>query len=195
MGRAHKFLRRREFLTNSGWLSAPAVFLDKSSNRRFNAFLTNHQKNIYAQLGVTTIINAFGTVTRLGGSIMPPDVVAAMEEAGQYFVSLSELHQKIGERLAKLIGVEAATITSGAAGAITLGTAACVTRGDQKKIQQLPDTTGMKNQVIIQNAHRHTYEAQIRLVGTTIVGVETMEELESAINERTAMLFLSLIHI
>jgi len=189
MGRAHKFLRRREFLTNSGWLSAPAAFLDKSSNRRFNSFLSNHQKNIYAQLGVTTVINAFGTVTRLGGSIMPPDIVAAMEEAGQYFVSLSELHQKIGERLAQLIGVEAATITSGAAGAITLGTAACVTGGDPKKIQQLPDTTGMKNQVIIQKAHRYSYEAQIRLVGTTIVGVETKEELEAAINEKTAMLF------
>ena len=85
--------------------------------------------------------------------------------------------------------MEAATVTSGAAGAITQGTAACVTRGDPDRMAQLPDTTGMPNQVIIQKSHREAYEAQIKLVGTRVVEVETIDQLEAAINPGTAMLF------
>ena len=147
------------------------------------------EDNVYSRLGVPTYINALGTVTLLGGSIMPPEVVRAMDEAGQHFVPLADLHEKVGERIARLIGVEAATVTSGAAGAITQGTAACVTRGDPEKIAQLPDTTGMPNQVIIQKSHRKAYEAQIKLVGTRVVEVETTAQLEAAINPSTAMLF------
>ncbi len=145
--------------------------------------------NVYSRLGVPTYINALGTVTHLGGTIMPPEVVRAMDEAGQHFVPLADLHEKVGERIARLIGVEAATVTSGAAGAITQGTAACVTRGDPEKIARLPDTTGMPNQVIIQKSHRNAYEAQIKLVGTRVVEVETTAQLEAAINPSTAMLF------
>jgi len=147
------------------------------------------EDNVYSRLGVPTYINALGTVTRLGGTIMPPEVVRAMEEAGQHFVPMADLHEKVGERLARLIGVEAATVTSGAAGAITQGTAACVTRGDPDRMARLPDTTGMPHQVIIQKSHREAYEAQIKLVGTRVVEVETIDQLEAAINPGTAMLF------
>ncbi len=186
---AHQILGRRQFLSGAAWLSTPQALRAGAGLPGVEDNRLDFEDHIYARLGVPTFINALGTVTRLGGCIMPPEVVKAMEEAGRHFVPLGDLHEKVGERIARLIGVEAATITSGAAGAITLGTAACVTRGDPAKIDQLPDTTGMPNQVIIQKAHRKAYEAQVRVVGTRIVEVETPAQLEAAINARTAMLF------
>src|SRR5579872_1272706 len=144
---------------------------------------------VYRRLGVRPVINGVGVVTRLGGSIMPPEVVRAMDEASKHFVSLEELQIKSGEKLAELLGIPAALVTAGCASAITVGTAACVVEGDPSKLSRLPDTTGMKNEVIQLKAHPNEYEAQIRLVGAKIVYVETREELDKAINERTAMLF------
>src|SRR5438105_730614 len=86
---------------------------------------------VYAALGVRHVINATGTVTVLGGSLMPPEVVAAWADAARHFVNLLELQDKVGERIAQLVGVEAALVTTGAAGALLLGTAAAVTRGDR----------------------------------------------------------------
>jgi L-seryl-tRNA(Ser) seleniumtransferase len=125
----------------------------------------------------------------LGGSIMPPEVVAAMEEASRYFVRLPELQEKAGAYIANLLGVPAAMVTAGAASAITVATAACVASGDAKNLARLPDTTGLKNEIVQQKSHRSGYEAQMLLVGTKIVWVETREELDRAINERTAMMF------
>ncbi len=143
----------------------------------------------YASLGVKPVINGIGTVTILGGSIMPPEVVDAMVEASKNFVPMRDLQLKAGEHLAKLIGVPAAMITCGAASAITVGTAAAVTRGDDEKLRRLPFTDGMPNEIIQQNAHRDGYEAQMWLVGTKTIWVDTVEQLEKAINERTAMMF------
>lgn len=145
--------------------------------------------NIYTRIGVRPLINGVRTVTVLGGSIMPPEVTRAMEEAGKYFVSIPELQEKVGAKIAELLGVPAAMITAGAASAMTVGTAACVTGGDKEKLRRLPDTTGMKNEIIQQKSHRDGYEAQMLQVGTKIVWVETREELDAAINERTAMMF------
>jgi L-seryl-tRNA(Ser) seleniumtransferase len=147
------------------------------------------RENVYTRLGVKPVINGMGTVTILGGSLMPPEVVAAMEEAGKFFVHLPDLQRKAGERIAQLIGVPAAMVTCGAASAITVATAACMTRGDQRKMQQLPDVSGMPCEVIQQKAHRSGYEHQIRLTGAKVVTVETRQELERAITEKTAMLF------
>jgi len=151
------------------------------------------EPNVYARLGVKPVINGVGTVTILGGSVMPPEVVRAMEEASRYFVPLPELQQKAGAKLAEMLGVPAAMVTAGAASAITVATAACVVGGDASKLRQLPDTTGLKNEVIQQKSHRSGYEAQMSVVGIKIVRVETRAELDAAINERTAMLhFLNL---
>jgi uncharacterized pyridoxal phosphate-dependent enzyme len=151
------------------------------------------RSNIYTSLGVRPVINGVGTVTNLGGSIMPPEVVRAMEEASRYFVPLVELQQKAGEKLAGMLGVPAAMITAGAASAITVATAACVVSGDTSKLRQLPDTSDLKNEVIQQKTHRSGYEAQMRVAGVKIVPVETRAELDAAINSRTAMLhFLNL---
>src|SRR5919108_3710661 len=102
--------------------------------------------SVYEALGVKHVINATGTVTNLGGSLMPPEVVAAWADAARHFVNLFDLQNKVGERIARLLGVEAALVTTGAAGALLLGTAAAVTRGDRKRIARLPDTSGMPNE-------------------------------------------------
>ena len=144
----------------------------------------------YKDLGVRPTINGRGTVTVLGGSVMPAEVVAAMVEAAKYHVHLPELQKKAGAKIAEMIGVPAAMISCGAASAITCGTAACLHRGDAKKAQQLPDVTGIPNIIISQEAHRCGYEAQMWLTGARTVWVETREELEKAIAaENPAMMF------
>jgi D-glucosaminate-6-phosphate ammonia-lyase len=144
---------------------------------------------IYTRLGLRPVINGVGVVTYLGGSLMPPEVVDAMEQASKHFVPLAELQKKVGARIAELLGAPAAMVTCGCASAITLGTAACVAMGDPDKLRRLPDTTGMKNEIVQQKSHRGGYEQQMLLVGTKINWVETREELDRAINDRTAMLF------
>src|SRR5262249_21771880 len=99
-----------------------------------------------------------------------------------------ELHDKVGERIASLIGCEAAMVTAGAASALTLGTAACMTGTDQEFIRRLPDTTGMKTEVIIQKSHRYGYDHAVRNCGIRFVEIETRDELERAINGKTAMM-------
>jgi L-seryl-tRNA(Ser) seleniumtransferase len=148
--------------------------------------------NIYARLGVRPLINAAGTYTALSGSLMPPEVRAAMAEASRHYVSIDELQAAVGKRIAELLGVEAALVTAGAAAAMTLGTAACITGKDPDKIKRLPDTRGLKNEVIIQKSHRFPYDHAVRAVGVTLIEVETRQQMEKAIGERTAMmLFLN----
>jgi D-glucosaminate-6-phosphate ammonia-lyase len=144
---------------------------------------------VYESLGVKPVINATGTFTALGGSVMPPEVVAAWVEASKSFVDLVELHDKASAKIAKLLGVEAALITTGAAGALFLGTAAAITRGDPKLVARLPDTTGMKNEVILQKAHRSCYDNQLTGVGAKLVTVETAADVAKAVNERTSLMF------
>ncbi|MCI0700093.1 MAG: aminotransferase class V-fold PLP-dependent enzyme [Planctomycetia bacterium] len=145
--------------------------------------------NVYESLGIKPVINATGTVTVLGGSVMPPEVVAAWVAASKHFVDLVELQDKVGARIAKLLGVESASVTTGAAGALFLGTAACVTRGDKKLLGKLPDTTGMKNEVILQKTHHSCYDNQLTGVGAKLVDVETASDVAKAVSDRTAMMF------
>jgi D-glucosaminate-6-phosphate ammonia-lyase len=102
---------------------------------------------------------------------------------------LLKLHDRVGERIAKLIGVEAALVTTGAAGALLLGTAAAVTRGDADRIRRLPDTTGMKDEVLIQKAHHSCYDNQLRDVGVKLIDVETPADVRDAAGEKTALMF------
>ena len=143
----------------------------------------------YKDLGLRHVINGVGVVTTLGGSIMPTEVVAAMTEAAKHFISVPDLQIAAGKHIAELIGVPAAMICCGAASGLSVSTAACVTRGDNKKLRTLPDTTGMPNEVIVQKTHRFGFDTQIWMVGTKPIEVETREELEKAINDRTAMMF------
>src|SRR4029453_10411831 len=109
---------------------------------------------IYTRLGIRPLINGVGVVTHLGGSLMPPEVVDAMDQAARHFVPLTELQKKVGARIAELLGAPAAMVTCGCAAAITLGTAACVAMGDPEKLRRLPDTTGMKNEIVQKKTHR-----------------------------------------
>jgi D-glucosaminate-6-phosphate ammonia-lyase len=149
----------------------------------------NQSKNIYASLGVKTLINAQGTYTALGGSLMSQEVLQAMTEAAGWFVSIPELQEKVGERIAGLLKVPAAMVTAGAASAITVATAACMTRDNPAAIDKLPETGGLFNEVVIQKSHKCGYEPQMLLLGAKLVWVETLAELEKSINPRTAMLF------
>ncbi len=146
------------------------------------------RRDYFKELGVRPLINAAGTYTVLTASLMPPEVMDAINYASRVFVSLNELHDAVGKRIAELIGCEAAMVTSGAAGALTLGTAACMTGTNQEFIRRLPDTTGMKTEVIIQKAHRFGYDHAVRNCGIRFVEVETREELERAVNPNTAMM-------
>ena len=149
-------------------------------------------RNYFSELGVRPVINAAGTYTYLTGSLMPPEVIRAWEYAAQEFVRLDELHDAVGQRIASLIGAEAAMVTAGAASALTLGTAACMTGTREEFIGALPDTTGMRDEVIIQKSHRFDYDHAVRNCGIRLVEIGTHEELEGAINDQTAMmLFLN----
>jgi L-seryl-tRNA(Ser) seleniumtransferase len=125
---------------------------------------------------------------------MPPDVVEAMESASHHYVNLSELHHAVGRRIAALVGSEAALVTAGAASALTLGTAACVTGRDKSKIQRLPDTEGMKNEVLIPKAHRNGYDHAVRNVGVKLVDVETAADVDRLVGPRTAMMLYFNVH-
>lgn len=149
---------------------------------------TTAGRDYFKELGVRTFINAAGTYTTLTASLMPPEVMAAMEYASRSYVRLNDLQDAVGKRIAQLLGAEAAMVTSGAAGALLVGTAACITGNDPEKIQRLPDTTGMKNEVIIQKSHRYGYDHAVRACGVRMVEIETREELERAVNPRTAMM-------
>ena len=149
---------------------------------------------IYTDLAIPRIINANATLTKLGGSLMPPQVMEAMVEASRHFVELDKLQRRVGERLATLTKNEAAYISSGAAAGLTLATAACIAGTDPEAIQQLPDLTGLKDEVIIHRVHRNGYDHAIRQVGVKVVeiGYSTNTarwELERAINAQTAAIF------
>lgn len=144
-------------------------------------------RDFYKELGVRPFINAAGTYTTLTASLMPPEVVAAYEYASRSYVRLIELHDAVGVKIASMLGIEAAMVTSGAAGALVVGTAACIAGKDPEKILRLPDTTNMKNEVIVQKSHRNGYDHAVRAAGAKMVEVETAAEFESAVGSRTAM--------
>ena len=145
-------------------------------------------KDLFADLGVRPFINAAGTYTAMTSSLMPQEVMDAINYASKHYVMLDELHDRVGERIAAMVRCEAAMVTSGAASALTLGTAAVLTGTDRQKIVGLPNLTGMKSEVIIQRSHRFGYDHAVRNCGVRMVEVETRDDLERAINEQTAMM-------
>ena len=144
--------------------------------------------DFFAELGVRPFINAAGTYTAMTSSLMPPEVMEAINYASRKYVMLDELHDRVGERIASLVRCEAAMVTSGAAAALTLGTAAVLTGTDRQRIASLPNLTGMKSEVIIQKSHRFGYDHAVRNCGVRMVEVETRDDLERAISEKTAMM-------
>ena len=155
---------------------------------------TTTETSAYAQLGLRPVINACATLTRLGGSIMPPEVVAAMNEAAKSFVDLDELQRRVGARIAELTNNEAAYVSSGAAAGMVLATAACTVGTDEVAHARLPRLYDVKNEIIVQAMHRNGYDYAVRQVGVTVVDVggsdgTTRDELEAAFTDRTAAVF------
>lgn len=154
-----------------------------ASNRR--------TQGIYDWLGVPTIINASGATTAVGGSLMPGEVVQAMIEASQSFVAIDDLNAAVGRKIAEATGAEAGYVTAGSAAAMLLSVAACITGIDPVKINRLPHSEGMANEVIIHRVHRINYDIMFRAAGGKLVEIGiprgTAEwELEAAIGEKTA---------
>src|SRR5215217_1747432 len=126
---------------------------------------------VYEELGLRTVINASGTLTRLGGSRMVPEVLAAMAEAAAAFVPLDDLQARAGEIIAEVTGAEAGYVVTGAAAGLSLGVAACVAGMDVAAMDRLPDTSGLQDEVVVQRGHRNAYDHAIRAVGVRMVEV------------------------
>jgi L-seryl-tRNA(Ser) seleniumtransferase len=177
---------RRRFLETVSTL--PLVGGAVAATPRLAEAARNGKGDYFRELGVRPFINAAGTYTAMTASLMPPEVMEAIQYASKHYVMLDELHDKVGQRLASLLHCEAAMVTSGAASALTLGTAAVLTGKDQKKIVDLPNLAGMKSEVIIQKSHRFGYDHAVRNCGVQLVEVETAEDVDKAVNEKTAMM-------
>jgi L-seryl-tRNA(Ser) seleniumtransferase len=179
---------RRRFIENLSAVPLLGGLVGARSNGAVAAASAAAGRDYFRELGVRPFINAAGTYTAMTASLMPREVIEAITYAADHYVMLDELHDKVGARLASLLRCEGAMVTSGAASALTLGTAAVLTGMDRQKIVDLPNLAGMKSEVIVQKSHRFPYDHAVRNCGVTLVEVETREELERAINARTAMM-------
>ncbi len=142
----------------------------------------------YEKLGLIPFINAAGTYTILSASTMPDEVQAAVARAAKKPVHLLELHEAAGNYLAKKLRCGGALVTSGASAGLTLGTAACITMGNKDAIVNIPtDLSGLKNEVIVQKAHRYEYDHAMRNCGVKVVEVETVEQYQNAFTGKTVM--------
>ena len=150
--------------------------------------------DIYRQFGIRPVINGRSYSTKVGGCLMAPEVIQAMQEAAQSFVRIPDLQEVASREIAAVTGAEAGLVTSGASAALTLAMAACIAGLDPRTMNQLPDSRGFRNQVIVPRLHRNDYDHALRTAGARIVEVGYNDstftyELENAINDKTAAIF------
>ena len=179
---------RRQFLSTLG-AAAPVAGLVHPSAALADDETPLAVSNDFSDLGVKSFINAIGPYSSLGGAVMWPEVIDAMDYATRNKIRMSDLQDAVGRRIAALLGANAAMVTSGATGAIILGTAACMTGGNRERQERIPDTTGMPNEVLILKSQRYLYDRSIRAPGAVLVEAETEADIRAAGNERTAMMF------
>ncbi len=185
---AHKHLGRRD-LFKSGGLAALGGILGGGASEAATG--PRVPLTTYETLGVEPVINCWGTMTVLGGSLMEPEVMAAMKAANSAYIYMPELIEGAGKRLSELTGAEWGCVTGGAASAIWAVTAACVVGDDPQKKKQLPDTSGLKSEAIIPKAHMLGYfDAACRMVGLKLNTPDTKEEMEAVISKRTAIVYI-----
>ncbi|MDP7672713.1 MAG: hypothetical protein QGF21_12290 [Vicinamibacterales bacterium] len=166
--------------------AAPARMVDAEAAAAASQALND---NIYTRmLGLKPHLAAFDHITALGGSRMPDEVMQAMIEANEHFVDMAELTRAAGERLARIVGSEAALVTCGSFSALLLGAAACLTGTDPDKIEALPHPTWAKRDCLIQTPHRFAYDRAYRAAGMPIVEAETREQFAAAVGPNTAMM-------
>lgn len=147
--------------------------------------------DLFKELGLRTFINAAGNYTSMTASLMPDEVMEAINSSSKEYVMIEELQDKVGEKIAALCHAEAAFVTAGCWSALVLGTAGVLTGMDPKKVAALPklEGTGMKSEIIIQKTHINGYHHALTNTGAVIIEVETKEQVEAAINEKTALLW------
>ena len=150
----------------------------------------SRKRDLYKELGVRTFINAAGTYTFMTGSIMHDYVIDAIQSSWPEFCLLDELQDKVGEKIAAMVHSEAAVVTCGAFSGLTLGLAGILTGTDVEKVKMLPflEGTGMKSEIICQNAHKIDYNHALTNTGCKLVYVDTVADVEKAINEKTALM-------
>src|SRR5579862_1080917 len=191
---------RRGFLGGLGAIASLFVMPRRSFGwngpEKKNTALTGFGEsgNPYEELGVTTVINAEGTMTTLGGSLIRPEVEVIMAQASRHFVSMPGLEEAAGKRIAQMLKLPdgySALVTSGAAAAIQSGLAGILTGDNEALIRQLPDLIGMKSEVIIQKTHRNPFDHQLRSTGIKLIEIETRDQLRQAVSDRTAMMHFS----
>jgi uncharacterized pyridoxal phosphate-dependent enzyme len=184
-------MKRRSFVK---WAAAfpllAQVGLQEALGTGWAEVARNSTDNIYTRLGVKPLINGRGTWTYLSASLELPEVRAAQEEASQHFVNIFDLQRAVGKRLAELTGAESGMITSGAAGAMAVATAGCIAGTDPDKIWQLPNTDGLKNEVVMVGG-RSVFDSAIRLTGAKLVLAESAEQIANAITPNTVMVYTS----
>ncbi len=160
-----------------------------SANPGAAAVVSNVRRDFFKELGLRTFINAAGTYTSMTGSLMPKEVTEAISYGASEYVNLDELQDKVGERIAELLNCEYATVSSGAFGAMSIGMAGIMCGMDSQKVKQLPNTDGLKNEVILQESHTIGYAQALTNVGAKLVKVKTANQLEKSITKKTAMLW------
>src|SRR5262249_49122900 len=147
--------------------------------------------DVYKAIGVRPLINARGTYTIISGSLILPEVRAAMDAAAAHYVHLDELADAVGARLATLTGAEWGLVTSGCAAALTHATAACVAGGNPDLHVRIPNLTGFpRDEAIIPKHSRNVYDAAVRAVGLRVIEVDTLAEFQAALGPRTAMIYI-----
>jgi uncharacterized pyridoxal phosphate-dependent enzyme len=185
----HSLNNRRSFIK---LVAAAPLFVSLASRSVASTLAGSTGKSfsadVYTRLGVRPFINARGTWTYLSGSLELPEVRRAVEDASRHFVDMFELQRAAGKRLAELSGAESGMVTSGSAGAMALATAACIAGSDPKSVWQLPDTTGLKHEVVMLGG-RSAFDSAIRLAGGKLVLASGVEEMRSAISAQTAMVY------
>jgi L-seryl-tRNA(Ser) seleniumtransferase len=185
-------INRRKALKSLATLPFIGSFLGANSlaaNPSSAAIVSSVRRDFFKELGLRTFINAAGTYTSMTGSLMPKEVSDAISYGTTEYVNLDELQDKVGERIAELLECEYATVSSGCFGAMSIGMAGILTGMDPKKVKQLPNTEGMRNEVIIQESHTIGYAQALTNVGAKVVKIKTARDLEKAINKNTAMLW------
>ena len=184
---------RRELFQRSAFLALPSIFRGAAVPAAAEAAADGLRvgEDIYRSIGVRPLINARGTFTIISGSLMLPEVRAAIDAAAQHHVHLDELMAAIGARLAELTKAEFGMVSSGCAAALTHATAACVAGGNPDLHVRIPNLAGFpKDEVIIPKHSRNVYDAAVRAVGVRIVEVGTPAELDAAFGPRTAMVYI-----
>jgi L-seryl-tRNA(Ser) seleniumtransferase len=186
-------MKRRDLLKGLSVLPLAGGILsvESAAGAELKAVATTAVKrDLFKELGIRTFINARATLTMMTGSLMQDEVIDAIKNSSRRYCMLDELQDKVGAKIAELCHAEAATVTSGAFSALMLGTAGVLSGMDAKKAAMIPhlEGSGMKTEVILQKGHNIGYYQAIKNCGVTMVWVETREELDRAINSKTAMM-------